>query len=162
MEPIILNGECTHYVVYPDGSIFNSKTQLFLKGSIKSDGYLRVGLTLHGKTTKYYVHRLVATAYLENQQQLPCVNHLNNDKLNNCFYNLEWCTQQQNISHKVKQNRQVRGENCHSHKLKEFEVLEIRQKYASENVSIRFLANKYNVDKKLIWCIVKREVWKHI
>jgi hypothetical protein len=162
MEPIIINGEITNYGVYPDGSIRNLKTNRVLKAHVKSDGYVRVSLSINSKTIKFYVHRLVAIAYLDNPENLPCVNHLDNDKLNNCFYNLEWTTQKANIEHKVKCNRQAKGEMCASAKLTENQVLEIRKLYAAGNISQRGLAKKYSVDQRLIWSIIHKETWKHI
>ena len=162
MKPIYINGEWTHYSVYPNGTIFNNKKQSYLKGSIKSDGYNRVGLTINGKTVKYYVHRLVAAAYLENPNSLPVVNHLDNNKLNNHFTNLEWTTQLENLKYKVQQNRQAKGEDCYSAKLTEMEVLEIRYQYSTGLFSHRDLAAKYKVDKKLIWSIINKKIWKHI
>lgn len=45
------------------------------------------------------VHRLVAIAFLANPNNLPCVNHKDENKANNNVINLEWCTQQYNVNY---------------------------------------------------------------
>ena len=62
----------------------------------KSKGYLRVVLCKDGKTKSFSVHRLVAEAFLSNPYNLPCVNHKDENKLNNCLNNLEFCSYQYN------------------------------------------------------------------
>ena len=62
-----------------------------------SRGYLTVTLTdSHGKRSSILVHRLVAKNFLENKDGLRCVNHKDENKLNNSVDNLEWCTDQYN------------------------------------------------------------------
>ncbi len=61
------------------------------------NGYLRVVI---GKR-QYFVHRLVATAFLANPDELPCINHIDGNPLNNAVVNLEWCTYAYNNTHKV-------------------------------------------------------------
>ena len=55
-----------------------------------SDGYLQVGLRKDGKQTMFRVHRLVANAFIENPNNLPVVNHKDENKQNNNVDNLEW------------------------------------------------------------------------
>lgn len=50
----------------------------------------------------FYVHRLVAIHFLENPYNLPEVNHIDGNTLNNCVDNLEWCTRKQNAEHASK------------------------------------------------------------
>lgn len=62
-------------------------------------GYLIVNLYKEGKAHKFLVHRLVATYYIDNPNQLPCINHKDGNPLNNAIGNLEWCTHQYNMQH---------------------------------------------------------------
>ena len=62
-------------------------------------GYLLVNLHKNGKMKTFSVHRLVATAFLENPNNLPQVNHKDEDKTNNVVGNLEWCTQKYNLNY---------------------------------------------------------------
>ena len=70
-----------------------------LKGGDDGYGYLCVNLCKDGKANKGKIHRLVAQAFLENPQNLPEVNHKNEDKTDNRVENLEWCTKQYNIEY---------------------------------------------------------------
>lgn len=62
------------------------------------NGYLRVGVMLEGKTRTTYVHRLVAQAHVPNPRNLPEVNHIDHDKLNNRADNLEWVSHADNLA----------------------------------------------------------------
>lgn len=67
------------------------------------NGYLKVGLyNSMTKQKKYFrVHRLVAEAFIPNPNNYPEVNHIDENKHNNCVINLEWCTREQNIEHSI-------------------------------------------------------------
>ena len=67
-----------------------------MKGYDNGYGYLRVLLHKDGKVKNCRIHRLVAQAFLENPQNLPEVNHKDEDKTNNRVDNLEWCSRQYN------------------------------------------------------------------
>ena len=62
-------------------------------------GYYKVSLHKDGKEKKLLVHRLVAIAFIPNPNNLPEVNHIDEDKHNNDVNNLEWCTRLENIHH---------------------------------------------------------------
>ena len=63
-----------------------------MKQSMHDKGYKTVSLTKDGKTKMMFVHRIVAEAFLPNPDNLPMVNHKDEDKTNNFLENLEWCT----------------------------------------------------------------------
>ena len=67
-----------------------------LKQYIGKDGYYKVRLCKDGVMTNFPVHRLVALTFISNPDKLPCVNHKNENRLNNNIDNLEWCTYEYN------------------------------------------------------------------
>lgn len=77
-----------------NGKTHNSSERILKVNEIK--GYLVVNLYKEGKRKNYSVHRLVATAFLPNPNILPQVNHKDEDKTNNTFSNLEWCSNEYN------------------------------------------------------------------
>lgn len=87
------------YEILPDGRILD------LKGKEKKcwksrGGYLLTQLRhLDGSRKQYLIHRLVATAYVPNPDNLPQVNHIDGDKCNNAASNLKWCDQGHNMKH---------------------------------------------------------------
>ena len=75
------------------------KKPKLLKPGKDGNGYLFVILSNHNKYLKEIkVHRLVAQAFLPNPNNLPQVNHKDENKTNNRVENLEWCTQQYNLN----------------------------------------------------------------
>ena len=78
-----------------------------MKQCLKNNGYKSVSLTKDGVTKAFYVHRLVAEAFIPNPDNLPMVNHKDEDKTNNFLENLEWCTAQYNNTYGNKAKRQA-------------------------------------------------------
>lgn len=76
-----------------------------LKPHLDKDGYLQVILHRNGKPYTYKVHRLVALTFLDNPENLPCINHKDENKQNNNFINLEWCDVKYNNNYN---NRQIK------------------------------------------------------
>lgn len=67
-----------------------------MRSSNDKDGYKLITLCKKAKRTTYKVHRLVAQAFIPNPNDLPQINHIDEDRTNNCIENLEWCTSQYN------------------------------------------------------------------
>ena len=62
-------------------------------------GYLKFNFMKSGIQKTVYVHKLVADAFVENPNGYAEVNHIDENKANNRFDNLEWCTHKQNCNH---------------------------------------------------------------
>lgn len=87
-----------------NGNSNNSKERILKPGNI-GNGYLFVHLWKEGKRKKYLVHRLVASAFLENPNNLPQVNHINENKTDNSVKNLEWCSSEYNCNYGSRNER---------------------------------------------------------
>lgn len=68
-----------------------------LKHNIRN-GYKAVILCVEGKPKNVSVHRLVATAFIDNSNNYPVINHIDGNRTNNEMCNLEWCTQSHNVT----------------------------------------------------------------
>ena len=83
--------EHSNYEVSNLGKIKNKTTGRIRKTSINNKGYEQFIVYIDKKPKTFYVHRVVANNFLENFNNLPEVNHKDENKLNNCVDNLEWC-----------------------------------------------------------------------
>lgn len=81
------------------GHIFSVKRNIILKGGINSDGYYTVMLFKNGIGKSYKVHRLIAETFIFNKKNLPQINHINGNKIDNRVENLEFVTSKENIKH---------------------------------------------------------------
>ena len=78
------------------GRIKNTQTNHILVGGLDKDGYRQVTLQIGDKQVCRRVCRLIATTFIPNPNNLPCVNHKDEIKTNDYDWNLEWCTYQYN------------------------------------------------------------------
>ena len=84
------------YAVTSCGKVWSYKYKKFLTPRANRYGYLLVALYKDGKVKNYSVHRLVAEAYIPNTDNLPQVDHIDNDKTHNYVNNLQWITNRDN------------------------------------------------------------------
>ena len=85
------------YGITSCGRVWSYRKKKFLEPATRGNGYLCVNLYKDGKMKKYYVHRLVAEAYIPNPENLPQVDHIDNDKTHNYVNNLQWITHKDNV-----------------------------------------------------------------
>lgn len=127
-------------------------------------GYKKVTLSNDIYVHKtFFVHRIIAMTFIENPDNLPFVNHKDENPSNNCVDNLEWCTRVYNANYGHRLEK-VRGENNKNHILTEVQVKEIREKYIknSRKFGQPALAKKYGVSRGSIEKIVNNKKWKHL
>jgi len=151
----------TEYYVTEDGIIRNNK--LLWKG-ISNKGYYYVCMYLNGKNVKFNLHRIIAETYIPNPDNLPQVNHIDGDKLNNRIKNLEWVTNQKNRDHAIQNGLHFCGEQCEKSKLTESDVKYIRDNYIPKHPEFGGIAltKKFGVGNAQISRIVNNKRWKHL
>lgn len=84
---------------------YKNGKQRIMKTDKIHGGYLRYTLCKDGTTERFIAHRLVAVHFIENPNNYPDVNHIDNNRTNNVVNNLEWCTPLMNAEHREKQGR---------------------------------------------------------
>lgn len=98
------------------------------------------------------VHRLIASVYCPNPLSKKQVNHIDGNKANNHYTNLEWVTNKENRAHAVVNGLIASGEKC-QHKLKDVDVKSIRGMWA-EGHSGRTIAVKFGVGRGYVYDLV--------
>ena len=98
-----------NYSISNFGIIKNNKTNRIMKQDIRKDGYKQIKLYKNGIMKSFRVHRLVAKAFLENPDNKPKVDHIDENKSNNNVKNLRWSTVQDNSYNRGKQINNTSG-----------------------------------------------------
>lgn len=150
------------YEVSDEGQIRRNGN--ILKTRIDRYGYEIVTLWCNGKCLTRKIHRLVAIAFIPNPDELPTVNHIDGNKLNNRVTNLEWLSVAENHRHAFATGLHTIGENRKSGrpvKLTEKDVLEIREliKQGFGNTEI---GKEFGVSCGCIYSIRMNKSWQHI
>ena len=123
------------------------------KGKILSPGksklgYLQVSLCNNGKIHQIKIHRLVAQAFLPNPDNLPEVNHRDENPGNNNVDNLEWCTRKYNVNYGTR-NIRAKETAIKNGSWSGLSRKEYKKKYNEDNKeSIKEYMKKYDQDNK--------------
>ena len=94
------NNKEIKYLKFEEGTtIISLRYDRKCKGRIGKDGYRRFDTKIKQKRYTFLIHRCVALKYIPNPDDLPEVNHIDGNKLNNSIKNLEWVNGSQNMKH---------------------------------------------------------------
>ena len=88
-------------------SIGYGKERILSPGKLQTTGYLQVVLCKNGEKKNLLVHRLVAQTFIPNPQNMPQVNHIDENPSNNKVENLEWCDAKYNNNYGTHNQRMV-------------------------------------------------------
>lgn len=130
-----------------------------LKPQIINSGYLKITLKKESKEKGYLVHRLVALHFINNPFDLPEVNHLDGDKINNNDWNLEWTNSKGNKKHawELGLYRKQYAENNSNYKLSDIIIDDVRTKYKSGGYTQKQLAIENNVTQGFISYLINNK-----
>lgn len=141
----------------------NGCENTFLKPLVTEKGYIRFSISHRNSRLFKKAHILVAEAFIGPKPSMSHeINHKNGVKDDNRAENLEWVTHRENIAHSYRLglSKGTKGEQHATSKLKEKDVLKIRNLYPAKN--FREIAYMFGVSRHQVSHIVRREQWTHI
>ena len=86
------------YSIDTNGNVYSHISNKYLKPNVLNTGYVTVQLFKNKKGKRLLIHRLVAKTFIPNPNNLPQINHKDENKQNNNVKNLEWCTAKYNMN----------------------------------------------------------------
>jgi hypothetical protein len=126
-----------------------------MSGCKTAKGYFQVAL--HGKSVR--VNRIIATAFVENPNNLPESQHIDGNRENNTADNLKWGEPKENANDRSRHGRTVVGSRSPNAKLSEALVLKIRALRPIK--TLQSLADEFGVSKKLVLLVTQNKAWRH-
>lgn len=149
------------YSISTCGEILGNKRGVFLKPDIGKNGYHRVILYKKGKPNRFLVHRLVARTFMESSKTKE-LNHIDGNKGNNHYSNLEWVLPKENIKHAIENGlRDTRGSKNKASKLTEKEVKLMRNLFKT-GIKLKDAAEIFKVSLSTVKRIKYNTYWKHV
>lgn len=104
------------YSISNIGRIWSKKMKHFIAIRTSNRGYLTADLFTRRKGVvrrkKIYVHRVVAQCFVPNPQNKPIVDHIDNDKTNCVYTNLQWVSNSENVQKPFLQDKEYRRSSC--------------------------------------------------
>lgn len=156
-----IEGYDGYYQISNLGRVKNKVRGKILSNHIVNTNYYMVDLYLNKVRKKYYIHRLVASAFIPTIEGKLWVNHKNFIRLDNRLENLEWCNPSENVQHSYDNGANPKGSLRRSTKLTEQQVIEIKHKL-KDRIKQYVIANEYGVSYVTISDIKREIYWKQI
>lgn len=160
-----IEGYNNDYFITEDGDVISVKRgkKILLKKRVNSRGHYYVNLCKNGKYKSICIHRLVGIYFVENNNGFNVLNHIDGNKLNNRYDNLEWCDQVHNMKEasrmgllKIKRGAES---NLYSGKLNIDISNMIRSIRSNEKLSYDKIAKMFDVSKATIINICKNRIY---
>ena len=128
--------------------------------------YACVALFKNNERKNFSIHQLVAQAFIENPDAKPEVHHRNNHKRNNCVWNLEWTTPEENMNY-ARQSGLMKGKQGADNpfaKLTAEDVRYIRKVYIPRhpNFGATALAEKFHVNRQILYDAIHYRTYKNV
>ena len=138
-----------------------TKNEKLLKQFSDRYGRLYVDVCSRYKRHRWYIHRLVLTAFCG-----PCPEgmeacHNDGNQTNNCLSNLRWDTHVSNLSDKINHGTHIKGEAHKKSKLKPADIYKIRE-LRNCGLTQQSIAETFNVSRRLIGGILSGSKWAHL
>lgn len=133
--------------------------ELILKPAVRNKRYNTVTLHIEGKMKSFYLHRLVAMAFIPNPLNKKEVNHKNGIKTDNRIENLEWTTRHENISHAEKNGLLPQGEQKANAILTNVDVIKIKSLLSERKLKQTEIAKLFGVKPYVINFINTGRSW---
>ena len=161
-RPVV--GHEDHYEVSSDGAIRKRLDGKLVGQWPNYLGYMVVRLSQ--PRVMRLVHRIVAESFIPNPNSLPVVNHLDSNRQNNYYSNLEWCTQRHNLAHATALGRMPRdfwkNRRSPNAKMSNQQVSEIRTLRLAGGWSLGALGKQFGLSKRAVGRLVSRETYRDV
>jgi len=164
MEEIWKETEISGYFISNFGRLRGRSGKIIKSYLNKHTGYYMICLKVKDQFDKpkcIKIARLVAKAFVPNPENKPYVNHIDGNKQNDVYTNLEWCTNQENVLHAYKLGlaKQKRGWNNEQAKLTPAIIEYIRKNYIprDKEFGARALGRKFNIAHSNIVRIIENK-----
>lgn len=147
------------YYISRKGKVYNLSTGIKIKPY--KQRYLSIVLIYKdGNRKRKYIHRLVALAFVPNPENKPQVNHIDGNKKNNYYLNLEWVTAKENTKHAIDKNlrKDNTGPNNNTSKISEQDFEDIKK--LGKHHTSKSIGDRYNLSKSQINKIISGRTWK--